>query len=58
MIVSFVDIVDMCVTNDHGYVSHVVNISRSFPHLQLINGFVTRLTRRVPLIEQELLTLP
>jgi len=26
--------------------------------LRLITGFVTRLTRRVPLVEQELLTLP
>jgi hypothetical protein len=31
---------------------------RSFPHSWLITGFVTRLTRRVPLVEQELLTLP
>ena len=31
---------------------------RSFPHSRLISGFVTRLTRRVPLVEQELLTLP
>jgi hypothetical protein len=30
----------------------------SFPHSRLITGFVTRLTRRVPLVEQELLTLP
>ena len=30
-----------------------------FPHSPLITGFVTRLTRRVPLVEQELLpTLP
>ena len=48
----------ICVTNDHGYVPLVVNISRSFPHSWLITGFVTRLTRRVPLVEQELLTLP
>jgi len=27
-------------------------------HLLLITGFVTRLTRRVTLVEQELLTLP
>jgi hypothetical protein len=47
-----------CVTNDHGYVPLVVNTSRSFPHSWLITGFVTRLTRRVPLVEQELLTLP
>ena len=31
---------------------------RSFSHSRLITGFVTRLTRRVPLVEQELLTLP
>ena len=30
----------------------------SFPHSWLITGFVTRITRRVPLVEQELLTLP
>ena len=33
------------------------NTSRSFPHSRFITGFVTRLTRRVPLVEQELLTL-
>ena len=32
--------------------------SRSFLHSRLLTGFVTRLTRRVPLVEQELLTLP
>ena len=32
--------------------------SRSFSHSWLITGFVTRLTRRVSLVEQELLTLP
>jgi hypothetical protein len=37
---------------------YVVNTSYSFPHSWLIIGFVTRLTRRVPLVEQELLTLP
>jgi hypothetical protein len=31
---------------------------RSFPHSWLITGFVTRVTRRVSLMEQELLTLP
>jgi hypothetical protein len=30
----------------------------SFPHSWLITGFVTRLTGRVSLVEQELLTLP
>jgi hypothetical protein len=44
--------------DDHGYIPLVVNISRSFPHPWLITGFVIRLTRRVPLVEQELLTLP
>jgi hypothetical protein len=34
------------------------NISRSFPRSWLITGFVIRLTRRVPLVEQEPLTLP
>jgi hypothetical protein len=29
-----------------------------FPHSRLIAGFVTRLTRRVPLVKQELPTLP
>ena len=31
---------------------------RSFPHSWLATGFVTRLTQRVPLVEQELHTLP
>ena len=45
-------------TNDHGYFALVANTSRPFPHAWLIIGFVTRLTLRVPLVEQELLTLP
>ena len=49
---------NICVTNDHGYVPLVINTYRSFPHSRLITGFVTRLTPRVPLVEQELLTLP
>jgi hypothetical protein len=36
----------------------VVNTSLSFPRSGLITGFVTRLTRRVSRLEQELLTLP
>jgi hypothetical protein len=36
----------------------VINTSRSFPHSWLITRFVARLIRRVPLVEQELLTLP
>jgi hypothetical protein len=49
---------NICVTNDHEYVPLVVNISRSSPHSLLITGFVTRLTRRVPLVEQKRLTHP
>ena len=49
---------NICVTNEHGYVPLVVNTSQFFPHSRLITGFVTRLTRRVPLVEQDLLTLP
>ena len=40
------------------YFPLVIDTSRSFPHSWLINGFVTILTRRVPLVEQELFTLP
>jgi hypothetical protein len=40
------------------YVPLVVNTSRSFPHSWLITWFVSRLTWLVPLVEQELLTLP
>jgi hypothetical protein len=36
----------------------VVNTSQSFPHSWLIPGLVIRWTRWVPLVEQELLTLP
>jgi hypothetical protein len=38
--------------------STCLNASQSFPHSWLITGFVTRLTRRVSLVEQELITLP
>jgi hypothetical protein len=48
---------NICVTYDHGYVRFIVSTSRSCPHSWLITRFVTRLTRRVPLVEQELLTL-
>ena len=36
----------------------VVNTYRSFPHSWLITDFVKKLTRRLPLVEQELLTFP
>ena len=35
----------------------MVSTSRSSPHTCLITGFVTRLTRQVSLVEQELLTI-
>ena len=47
-----------CVLNDNGYVPLVVSNSRSFPHSRLITGFVTKLTLRVQLVEQELPTIP
>ena len=40
------------------YVPLVIHPFRYFPHSWLITGFVTRLTWRMPLVEQELLTLP
>ena len=40
------------------YVPLVTNTFWSFPHSWLITGFLTRETRRVPLVEQEVLTLP
>jgi hypothetical protein len=49
---------NICVTNDHGYVPLVVNISRSFPHSWLITECVTRLTQWMPLVEEELPSLP
>jgi hypothetical protein len=36
----------------------VLSTFRPFPHSWLITGLVTRVTRRVPLMEQELLTIP
>ena len=48
----------ICVTTDHGYVPFVVITIRSFPHSWLITGSVTRVPRRVPHVEQGLLTLP
>ena len=46
---------NICVRNYHGYVPLVVNTSQFFPHSRLITGFVTKLTRRVPQVDQELL---
>jgi hypothetical protein len=49
---------NICVTKDYGYVPLVLSTSWSFLHSWLITGFVTRLTRRVQLVKQELLTFP
>ena len=49
---------DIFVTNDHGYVPLVASTFMSFSHAWRITGFVIILTQRVPLVEQELLTLP
>jgi hypothetical protein len=49
---------NICVTNDHGYVPLVVSTSRSCHYSWLITRFVTRMTRRVLLLDQELITLP
>ena len=46
------------VTNDHEYVPLVVGTFRFFPHSWLVTAFVTRVTRRVSQVEQELLNLP
>ena len=42
---------------ENGSVPLVVSTSRSFPRSKLIIGFVTRLTRRVPQVEQDMRTL-
>jgi hypothetical protein len=53
------DLVDRYgISADHGYVPLVVNTSRFFPHSRLITGFVTKLTRHVSLVEQEIPARP
>ena len=49
---------NICVENDHDYVLLVVSTFWSIPHSWFITWFVIRVTRRVPLVEQELTTLP
>ena len=49
---------NICVTNDYRYVPLFLSTSRSFPRSWLIIRFLTGLTRRVPLVEQELPTFP
>jgi hypothetical protein len=40
------DLIDGCVTNDHGYTPLVISTSLSFPYSWFITGFVIRLTRQ------------
>jgi hypothetical protein len=54
---NFVNRYGISVTNEHVYAPLLVSISWSFTHSWLIAGFVTRVTLRVSLVEQELLTL-
>ena len=56
--ISWLPLLKICVTNDHNYVPlAVVTVPSSFSSLIIFTGFVTEVTRRVPLVEQELLTL-
>jgi len=50
-------IIIVCVTDNYIYFPFVVITCRSFPHSWLIAGFVTIVTRLMPLVEQELSTL-
>ena len=43
--------------NDHRYVPPIERAFPAFPHSRLIIGFVTRLARRVPLVDQDLQTI-
>ena len=43
--------------NDHRYLPLIESTSRAFPHSRLIFGCVTRLTPRVPLVDQDLQTI-
>jgi hypothetical protein len=55
---TWLTVLEIFVTNDHGYVPLVI---KHFPvpsSFMTYHRFVTRLTRRVPLVEQKLFTLP
>ena len=52
------EIRNIYVTNDDGYVLLVVFTIRSFPHSWPITEFATRVTRLLPIVEQERLALP
>ena len=49
---------NICVTNDHEYISFVVFTIQSLPRSWFINGISTRVIRRVLLVEHWLLILP
>jgi len=56
--ISWLPLLKICVTNDHNYVPlAIVTAPSSFSSLIISTRFVTEVTRRVPLVEQELLTL-
>jgi len=48
---------NICRTNENDYVPFDVITYRSFSNVLLVSVFVARVTRRVPLVEQELFTL-
>ena len=48
----------ICVSNNNWNLPFVVMPIRSFPHLWITTRFVNRATCRLPLVQQELLTLP
>jgi hypothetical protein len=43
---------------DHGYIPLIISTSQFFPNSCINTGFVTRVSQRMPLMKQELLTLP
>ena len=49
---------NICFTNAHGDSPPVVITFRSFPYSWFSSGFVTKLTRQVSIVQQELPTLP
>ena len=48
---------NICVTNDHRFVSFVIITIQFFSFSWLLTKFVTRITQQVPLVEKELFTL-
>ena len=49
-------LLNICATNDNWYAPFVANTSWSYPNSWFITGCVTRFTKRVPLVEQELIS--